>query len=197
VSAGDRDATPQGAEPGRAAGSGRGRRRKPAAEDSPSRGALPVRLGDILDPALDRLATSEQARAYAAWARASGDQVASGARPRHFARGVLTVECSSSVWANELTYLSGQLLRRMDELAPGHPVKRFRFVIERAARQEEEPPAAKEEALQRTPAPADLREAREQAEGVRDERLRAAIEAALRATSKEAGEAPGDGTPGG
>jgi hypothetical protein len=110
---------------------------------------------------------------------------------------VLTVECSSSVWANELTYLSGQLLRRMDEVAPGHPVKRFRFVIKRAERQEEEPPAPKTRAHHKTLAPADLQEARELAEGVRDERLRAAIEAALRATSKEAGEAPGDGTPGG
>ncbi|HZL64317.1 MAG TPA: DUF721 domain-containing protein [Thermoleophilia bacterium] len=172
-----------------------GMRRKPDPAGSPSRGAMPVRLGDILDPSLDRLATSEQARAYAAWARASGDQVASGARPRHFGRGVLTVECSSSVWANELTYLSGQLLRRMDEVAPGHPVKRFRFVIERAERQEEELPAPKKRAQHKTLAPADLREARELAEGVRDERLRAAIEAALRATSSEAGDPPGDDTP--
>ena len=171
-----------------------GDRRKPDPAGSPRRGALPVRLGDILDPSLDRLATSEQARAYAAWARASGDQVASGARPRHFGRGVLTVECSSSVWANELTYLSGQLLRRMDEVAPGHPVKRFRFVIERAERQEEEPAAPKERAQHKALEPADLREARELAEGVRDERLRAAIEAALRATSSEAGDPPGDGT---
>ena len=174
-----------------------GGRRKPDPPESPGRGALPVRLGDILNPALDRLATSEQARAYAAWVRASGDQVASGARPRHFARGVLTVECSSSVWANELTYLSGQLLRRMDDVAPGHPVKRFRFVIERAERQEEEPPATKEKARRKTTAPDDLEEARKQAEGVRDERLRAAIEAALRATSKEAGDTPGEGTPDG
>ena len=170
-------------------------RRKPDPPGSPGRSALPVRLGDILNPALDRLATSEQARAYAAWARASGDQVASGARPRHFARGVLTVECSSSVWANELTYLSGQLLRRMDEVAPGQPVKRFRFVIERAERQEEEPSSPKERVQRNTPAPADLAEARKQAEGVRDERLRAAIEAALRPTSKRAVDPPAEGTP--
>ena len=97
-----------------------------------ARGSDPKRLGDILSAALGRMATSDQARAYAAWARAAGEQVASGARPRHFSRGVLTVECTSSVWANELTYLGGQILRRMDEIAPGHPVKRFRFVIERA-----------------------------------------------------------------
>jgi len=154
----------------------------------------PTRLGDILHTALGRMATSDQARAYAAWARASGEQVASGARPRRFSRGVLTVECTSSVWANELTYLGGQILRRMDEVAPGHPVKRFRFVIERAApAPQEEPPAAKEEGQCGRPAPPDLGGARAQAERVHDEQLRAAIEAALRASSAESPETPGDG----
>ncbi|MCX6362667.1 MAG: DUF721 domain-containing protein [Actinobacteria bacterium] len=161
-----------------------------------ARGGDPKRLGDIMSTALGRMATSEQARAYAAWARASGEQVASGARPRHFSRGVLTVECTSSVWANELTYLGGQILRRMDEVAPGHPVRRFRFVIERAApKQEEEPPVAKEQRRCKKPAPKDLGGARAQAEGVRDERLRAAIEAALRAPSVESPETPVDGPP--
>ena len=160
------------------------------------RSGEPKRLGDILNPALDRLATSEEARAYGAWARAAGEQVASGARPRHFGRGLLTVECSSSVWANELTYLGGQILRRMDEVAPGHPVKRFRFVVERSApRQEEEPSAAKETRRYERPASPDLGGARAEAEGVRDGRLRAAIEAALRASSTESPETPGDGTP--
>ena len=151
----------------------------------------PKRLGDILSTALGRLATSDQARAYAAWARAAGEQVASGARPRHFSRGALTVECTSSVWANELTYLGAEILRRMDEVAPGHPVKRFRFVIERAApRQEEEPPEATVAQPHERPAPQDLGGARAQAEGVRDARLRAAIEAALRMSSREPPEPP-------
>ena len=159
-----------------------------------ARGSDPKRLGDILGAALGRLATSDQARAYAAWARASGEQVASGARPRHFSRGVLTVECTSSVWANELTYLGGQILRRMDEVAPGHPVKRFRFVIARAApTAEEETPAARDTLPHQRPAPAELGGARAQAEGVRDERLRAAIEAALRSSSADPPETPGDG----
>ena len=169
-----------------------GRRRRDP--DGPS--SEPKRLGDILSPALDRLATSEQARAYGAWARAAGEQVASGARPRHFARGLLTVECTSSVWANELTYLGSQILRRMDEIAPGHPVKRFRFVVERSAsRQEEEPSAEKKTGRYERPEPPDLGGARAQAEGVRDERLRAAIEAALRGSSAESPETPGDSTP--
>jgi hypothetical protein len=106
------------------------------------------------------------------------------------------VECTSSVWANELTYLGAQILRRMDEVAPGHPVKRFRFVIERAApRQEEAPPESTATQRHERPAPQDLGGARAQAEGVRDERLRAAIEAALRMSSGEPPEPPVDGPP--
>lgn len=95
------------------------------------RGDLPRRLGDIITPALDRLAGGDEARAYAAWMRAVGEPVSGGTRPKAFRRGQLTVECASSVWANELTYLGPQILRRMDEVAPGHPVERFRFIVGR------------------------------------------------------------------
>ena len=96
-----------------------------------SRQALPRRLGEVLTPALDRLTCGDEARAYAAWARAVGAPVRSGARPLAFRRGQLTIECASAVWANELTYLGPEILRRMDEVVPGHPVRRFRFVIAR------------------------------------------------------------------
>ncbi len=182
------------------------------------RGDLPRRLGDILTPALDKLAVSDEARAYAAWARAVGEPVARGTRPKAFRRGQLTVECASSVWANELTYLGPQILRRMDELVPGHPVQRFRFVVGRltapdvgaaeaseslatgaaeASGQGSEAPAAKEKRRDQQPAQDADEAARAQAEGVEDGRLRAAIEAALRRSSEEPPEAPGRGTPSG
>jgi hypothetical protein len=205
VSSGDR----RGDRPGPPGDAGRD---KPAVRP---RGAAPRRLGDIITPVLGRLAGGDEARAYSAWARAVGEPVSGGTRPRAFRRGQLTVECASSVWANELTYLGPQILRRMDEVAPGHPVKRFRFVVGRlpappaaagevgdAARaaprgagpegrspetsgQESGDPATKEESRRRQPG-ADAREgARAQAQGVHDERLRAAIEDALRRSSEE------------
>lgn len=108
----------------RGAGWDRSERRK-----TDRRHDLPRRLGDVITPALDRLAGGDEARAYAAWARAVGEPVSGGTRPKAFRRGQLTVECTSSVWANELTYLGPQILRRMDEVAPGHPVERFRFIV--------------------------------------------------------------------
>jgi hypothetical protein len=150
---------------------------------------------------LSRIDTSDQARAYGAWARAAGDTVAANARPRSFARGVLTVECASSIWAQELTYLGGQLLARMSELDPAHPVRRFRFVTRRspapspgtgpaeaeegATTQENEPAAAKKSRRDGTIHGADLETAQRVADEVDDERLRKAILAALEAASPE------------
>ncbi len=194
------------------AGGGKGRKRASAGG---SRSDLPRRLGDIITPALDRLAGGDEARAYAAWARAVGDPVAGGTRPKAFRRGQLTIECASSVWANELTYLGPEILRRMDEVSPGHPVRRFRFVIGRlpapqdadldgpaqaaaASRvQDSGPSATNEKCRHERSAPDERDAARAQAEGVDDGRLRAAIEAALRRSSQEPPTAPGRGTPSG
>jgi len=172
--------------------------RVPSEEDETSE---PRRIGEILDPTLSRIDTSDQARAYGAWARAAGDAVAANARPRSFARGVLTVECASSIWAQELTYLGGQLLARMNELDPAHPVRRFRFlmrgspappadtgpadVAEGAAAQENEPAAANRPRRDGTIHGADLETAQRVADEVDDDRLRKAILAALGAASPE------------
>ena len=174
---------------------GAGRGQAAAGPPGGGRSRLPRRLGDVLGGSLDRLASGDQARAYGAWSRAAGRQVLAAARPRAFSHGKLTVECSSSVWANELTYLGGQILRRMDEVAPGHPVKGFRFVIARGpAEQEDTAPPAKRKGGRKRPAPPDLERAREQAEGVRDDRLREAILAALRDVSEGPPPAPAAGT---
>lgn len=193
----------------------RGKKSRERAGGGGHRDDLPRRLGDIITPALDRLAGGDEARAYAAWARAVGDPVAGGTRPKAFRRGQLTIECASSVWANELTYLGPQILRRMNELSPGHPVQRFRFVVGRlvAPRGEgldglapaaEDPvrrgsglSTAKEDLQHEQPSPDEQDAARAQAEGVDDGRLRAAIEAALRRSSREPPTAPGSGTPSG
>ncbi len=159
-------------------------------EDAESRRrSLPTPLREILDPTLQRLATSDQARAFGAWARASGAPVSSAARPSAFFNGVLTVECASSIWANELTYMGGQILSRMNEVSPGQPVRRLRFVVARAApleRTQDETTDATSPALAGSRArlaESALGEARTAAKGVRDERLREAIEAALRSSA--------------
>jgi len=151
----------------------------------------PRRLGEILAPAVSRLTSGDNARAYALWARAAGEQVARTTTVRAFSRGVLTVECESSVWANELSYLSREILARMSEMDPGSPVRKLRFRVHRgAAAQEETPAAAKKSKHGESLRPEDVAAAREAAGGVADERLRTAIEAALRAASGDTGGGP-------
>ena len=92
------------------------------------------RLGDILSGALSRVAGSDEARSYRAWARAAGGDVVAVTRPRRLSRGVLTVECESAAWANELTYLTPVILDRLRADDPSTPVKALRFIAGRPHR---------------------------------------------------------------
>jgi predicted nucleic acid-binding Zn ribbon protein len=92
------------------------------------------RLGDILSGALGRVAGSDEGRAYRAWTRAAGRDVVAVTRPRRLLRGVLTVECESSIWANELTYLAPTILERLRADDPDTPVTGLRFVVGRPHR---------------------------------------------------------------
>lgn len=87
-----------------------------------------VRLGDVLKGTFTRLAGSDQARAYAAWSAVCGGHVGAVTSPVKLSRGTLVVECESAVWAQELTYLGGEFLGKMQEADPGCPVDRLRFV---------------------------------------------------------------------
>jgi predicted nucleic acid-binding Zn ribbon protein len=87
-----------------------------------------VRLGDVLKAAAARLGGTEQMRAYQAWSAAVGERLAAVTAPRRFAAGTLTIECESAVWAQELTYLGGEILTSMQAADPQCPVKRLRFI---------------------------------------------------------------------
>jgi len=141
------------------------------------------RLGDILRPAAQRLGAGEEALAYTLWQQAAGEQVNAVTKLRRFARGTLTIECESSVWSSELTYLGETILQRMSALNAGNPVTKLRFVTRATpARQVEEPPAANTEERWRRLAPHQASEAATCAEALRDERLKAAVKAALEAS---------------
>ena len=152
----------------------------------------PRRLGDVLAGTLKGVTSSERARAYSVWLAAVGPQVAAVTRPRRFTRGTLTVGCESSVWANELTYLSGTILEKMAAVDAGHPVKRLRFeAAGPPERQGDEPSASNLKGGRRKLADTELDEALRRAAELGDEGLRAAVRAALAA----AVERPREGGP--
>ena len=152
----------------------------------------PRRLGDVLAGTLQGITSGDKARAYSTWLKAVGPEVSAATRPRRFSRGVLVVGCESSVWANELTYLTATILERMAVVDPGHPVKRLRFEAAAAPlRRGNEAPASNLQEDRRKLTDTELDEAVRRAAELGDEDLRAAVRAALTA----AVERPREGGP--
>lgn len=77
-------------------------------------------------PAPDQL---EAAKAFSWWSRSVPPRILAHARPVRLSRGVLVVHVSSSVWANELHYLSDDLLTRLRKAAPSSGIEKIRFQV--------------------------------------------------------------------
>jgi len=71
----------------------------------------------------------ETAKVFAWWSRSVPPRILEHARPVKLSRGVLLVHVSSSVWANELHYLSDDLLVRLREHAPTTRIDKIRFQV--------------------------------------------------------------------
>jgi predicted nucleic acid-binding Zn ribbon protein len=98
----------------------------PDAEDPQNsivRGGRPVRLGDILAPALERLGPRglwTESKLRKVWREVVGESVAAHAEVGRLRNHVLEVRVTSDSWATELTYLAPELLRRLNaKLGPG------------------------------------------------------------------------------
>ncbi len=93
------------------------------------RRAAPRSLG----PALDRLAEDVApptaiARVQRAWPQAAGEAIAREATPVSERGGVVTVSCSSSVWAHELDLLGPSIITRLEAVLGAGSVRRLRCV---------------------------------------------------------------------
>lgn len=71
----------------------------------------------------------EAAKVFAWWSRSVPPRIVEHARPVRLTHGVLIVHVSSSVWANELQYLTDDLLARLREHAPESRVQKLRFQV--------------------------------------------------------------------
>jgi predicted nucleic acid-binding Zn ribbon protein len=94
----------------------------------------PRPLAEVLPGWRSRLAPATAlADVQARWGEAAGARVAQESEPVSERAGVVTVRCSSAVWAAELTLLSTQLLERLNKGRPsGAPaVLELRFTAAR------------------------------------------------------------------
>lgn len=97
----------------------------------PRRRSVQPRRGEVLlDGLFKRLGLSEQARRYralAAFHQAAGPRIRAKARGFRVAGTTLTVAVQSSAWANELGYLTGELLERLRHTPGGEWITALRF----------------------------------------------------------------------
>jgi predicted nucleic acid-binding Zn ribbon protein len=92
-------------------------RERVAVSDPGIRGGWPVRLGDVLKPALERIGPAgvwTEAKLRKVWLDVVGEQVAASANVRRLRGKVLEVEVSSDTWATELTYLSAAIIEKLN-----------------------------------------------------------------------------------
>ena len=78
----------------------------------------PKKLREILDPLARRVgmdAGVATGRVWSQWGGIVGPDIAEHAEPTSLRRGVLRVRTDSPVWATELTYLSEEIRRRVNE----------------------------------------------------------------------------------
>jgi predicted nucleic acid-binding Zn ribbon protein len=69
---------------------------------------------------------STLARVQEVWAGVAGPVLAGAARPTGECDGVLSVTCEASVWAQELTLMSGELIERLNAALDGERIRELR-----------------------------------------------------------------------
>lgn len=87
----------------------------------------PRSVGSAVTALADELAPSTPLAAIQrAWPEAVGELIATEAHPAAERSGVVTVTCSSSVWAHELDLMSPVLVERLNASLSGTVVARLR-----------------------------------------------------------------------
>jgi predicted nucleic acid-binding Zn ribbon protein len=95
-----------------------------------SRRRTPRPAGTALRVALDRAAPKTPLAALqSVWSEAVGERIAAVARPVSERGGEATIDCSDSVWAQELDLMQGQLLERLQERLGERAPRSLRFRV--------------------------------------------------------------------
>ncbi|MGH2757945.1 MAG: DciA family protein [Actinomycetota bacterium] len=89
-------------------------------EDMRDRGGTPIRLSELLSPALERLgpkALWQESKLRKLWPSVVGAEVAANAHIVRLRGRVLEVNVTSDAWATELTYLAAEIARKLNARA--------------------------------------------------------------------------------
>lgn len=128
-------------------------------------------------------------RVFAVWDEAVGDVIAKNAQPQFFKKGILLIGTTNSVWAQELSLMSQQLIKTLNERLGKDLIKEIKLratAIEKGAfnLNGETKKEAVEEMEDIELEPEDLREIEVTVEGIKDVELREEIKKLMVADKK-------------
>ncbi len=89
----------------------------------------PSRIADILGKAYPAPEQLAHVRVFSWWSRSMPERILRNARPVSLHNGVLVVHVSSSAWANELHYVTQDLLIQVQKAAPEARVRKLHFRV--------------------------------------------------------------------
>jgi predicted nucleic acid-binding Zn ribbon protein len=90
----------------------------------------PAAIADVLKQAVAEAAPDTLlARVQACWPGVAGPAIAAEAVPSAEREGTVTVDCSASVWAQELALLAPDLVGGLNAALGGLQVRSLRFVV--------------------------------------------------------------------
>ncbi len=98
----------------------------------PERSAEPEGLGRVLQallrgrPWASGLVLGELGRR---WSSVVGDRLSAECRPIRLESGVLFIRASSSAWATQLSFLSGEVRTRANGVLGGEPIREVKVVV--------------------------------------------------------------------
>jgi predicted nucleic acid-binding Zn ribbon protein len=85
-----------------------------------SRGGNPIRIAELLSPALERLGPRglwKESKLRKIWPSVVGPEVAANVQIARLRGRTLEVNVASDAWATELTYLASSVLERLNQRA--------------------------------------------------------------------------------
>jgi predicted nucleic acid-binding Zn ribbon protein len=99
-----------------------------------TRRRAPRQAGEAFRMAREQIAPKTGlAAVQAAWAEAAGEQIAAVSTPVSERAGTVTIECTQSVWVQELDLMQGQLLERLREVLGERAPQGLKFRVARGA----------------------------------------------------------------
>ncbi len=161
-----------------------------------------IRVGEALDKMIDRRSKKSpgrlQARVDEVWNEVAGDEIAKHTIGFGVRDGALLVHVDTHAWAAQLTFISEELRRSLNEVLGGDQVRAIRFTVTRTVGDERKRKAKEQEARRRyggevvTPVALEPRERErieQEAAEIESDRLReAATRARVRALEWEKGQ---------